>query len=372
MYCILHHFNIHTHHSYPIYLGAISCYSCFFLTMPILTVSVLGAVAQDLITVVNRLPDDGETVVAKEFKMQGGGKGSNSAVATYRLSRPNPKNSPNAHNKIDDNDLRVRMIGAVGEDEFGPPLKENLAKHGLNVDGVRVLKGQSTAVANILVEAGNGANRIMQYPGAADALEPADFMTLESLGGGVAPDLVISQLEIRRETIVQAIETANREGVDVLLNPAPAGYLIPDIYPKITHLVMNETEAVLLSGCEPEDMQNQTGWAKVTEHFLNLGVKNVVVTLGQKGAFYSNVSGSGYVEAEKNCTVIDTSGAGCVPRLLLRLHCRIHIISLENSNTGIIGIVLWVRTQRNTWHRSKRVSGISGLRYSTDAKRQHV
>lgn len=341
--------------------------------MPFFTVSVLGGVAQDLITVVNRLPEDGETVVAKEFKMQGGGKGANSAVASYRLSCPNPKNGPNAHTEADDNYLRVRMVGAVGEDEFGPKLKEKLAKHGLNVDGVRVLKGQSTSVANILVEAGDGANRIMQYPGAADALEPADFMTLESLGGGVVPDLVIMQLEIRRETIIQAIETANREGVEVLLNPAPASYLIPDIYPNITHLIMNETEAVLLSECEPKDMQNQTGWATVTKHFLNLGVKNVVVTLGQKGAFYSNVSGSGYVEAEKNCTVIDTSGAGCVPRLLLCLHCRIPIFSLENTNTGInIGIVLWVRTQRNTWHRSKMVNGISGLQYSTDAKRQHV
>lgn len=293
--------------------------------MPILTVSVLGGVVQDLTTIVDRLPDDGETVIANDFTMQGGGKGSNSAVATYRLTRPNPKNRPNARNEAADDDLRVRMVGAVGEDEFGPTLKENLAKHGINVDGVRVLKGQSTAVANILVEAGTGANRIMQYPGAAYALEPTDFMTLESLGGGVAPDLVISQLEIRRDTIEQAIETANREGVEVLLNPSPARYLMPDIYPMIAHLVMNETEAVLLSGCEPDDIQNQNGWTKVAEYFLNLGVKNIVVTLGEKGAYYSNESGSGYVEAEKNCTVIDTSGAGCVPRRLLRLHRRIRV-----------------------------------------------
>lgn len=304
--------------------------------MPTFTVSVLGGVAQDLITVVNRLPKDGETVVAKEFKIQGGGKGANSAVATYRLSRPNPKNGPSALHKADDNDLQVRMVGAVGKDEFGPTLKENLAKHGLNVDGVRVLKGQSTSVANILVEAGNGANRIMQYPGAANALEPADFMTLESLGGGVVPDLVISQLEIRQETIMQAIETANRAGIEVLLNPAPASYLIPDIYPKITHLIMNEIEAVLLSECEPEDLQDQTGWAKVTKHFLNLGVKNVVITLGQKGAFYSNVSGSGHVEAEKNCTVIDTSGAGCVPPASCYVCIAAFLSSrLGNTNTGM-------------------------------------
>lgn len=312
--------------------------------MPILTVSVLGGVVQDFTTIVDRLPDDGETVVANGFTMQGGGKGSNSAVAAYRLSRPNPKNRPNARNEAVDDDLRVRMVGAVGEDEFGPTLKENLAKHGINVDGVLVLKGQSTAVANILVEAGTGANRIMQYPGAAYALEPTEFMTLESLGGGVAPDLVISQLEIRRDTIEQAIETANREGVEVLLNPSPARYLMPDIYPMIAHLVMNETEAVLLSECEPDDIQNQTGWSDIAEYFFNLGVKNVVVTLGEKGAYYSNEFGSGYVEAEKNCTVIDTSGAGCVPRRLLRLHRRIPVFSLGDTNTGIIGIALWVRT----------------------------
>lgn len=272
---------------------------------------------QDLTTVTDRLPDDGETVIATSFTMQAGGKGSNSAVAIYRLTRPNPKNSPIAPQEGVD-DLRVRMVGAVGADEFGPLLRQNLTKCGVNVDGVRVLEGQSTAVANILVEAASGANRIMQYPGAGHALEPTEFMTLESLGGGVAPDLVIMQLEIHRDTIEQAIETAHREGVEVLLNPSPARYLMPEIYPMITHLVMNETEAVMLSECKPDDIANQTGWTSVAEYFLKLGVKNVVVTLGEKGAYYENESGSGHVEAEENCAILDTSGAGCVPHHIRR------------------------------------------------------
>lgn len=282
--------------------------------MPVRTISVLGGVTQDLTTITDRLPDNGETVIASTFTMQAGGKGANSAVATYRLTRPNPKNNANDHQRDIDDDIRVRMVGAVGGDEFGPPLKENLVNCGVSADGVRVIEGQLTGVANILVEAASGANRIMQYPGAAYALEPTEFMTLESLGGGVAPDLIIAQLEIRRDTIEQAIETAHREGIEVLLNPSPAVYLMPEIYPLISHLVMNETEAVLLSECKPDDIVNQTGWASVAEYFLNLGVKNVVVTLGDKGAYYSNEFGSGYVEAEKNCTVLDTSGAGCVPR----------------------------------------------------------
>jgi ribokinase len=282
--------------------------------MPRRTISVLGGVVQDLTTIVNRLPDDGETVIANSFTMQAGGKGANSAVAIHRLTRPNPKNRPDDQKEAADDDIQVRMVGAVGADEFGPVVRQNLMNCGVAVDGVRIMEGQSTAVANILVEAGSGANRIMQYPGAAYALEPADFMTLESLGGGVAPDLVISQLEIRRDAIEQAIETADREGVEVLLNPSPASYVMTDIYPMVGHLVMNETEAVMLSLCEPEDIENQTGWTNVAEYFHNLGVKNVVITLGKKGAYYSNEFATGYVEAEKNCTVLDTSGAGCVPR----------------------------------------------------------
>lgn len=336
------------------------------------TVSVLGGVVQDLTTITDRLPDDGETVTATSFTMQAGGKGSNSAVAIYRLTRPNPKNSLISHQEAVDEDLRVRMVGAVGLDEFGPVLKQKLGECGVNVEGVRVLEGQKTAVANILVEAASGANRIMQYPGAGHALKPTDFMTLESLGGGVAPDLVIMQLEIRRETIEQAIETAHREGVEVLLNPSPARYLMPEIYPMITHLVMNETEAVMLSECKPDDIVNQTGWTSVAEYFLKLGVKNVVVTLGEKGAYYENESGSGHVEAEKNCTILDTSGAGCVPRHPRRFRYRVRVFSLADTDTCATGIALWVHTQRNTWHRSRRADGTLGLQYSMDAKRQHV
>ena len=282
--------------------------------MPQYTIAVLGGVVQDLTTIVNRLPDNGETVVASTITMQAGGKGSNSAVACYRLTRPNPINNPDNDGGArynPDNDIRVHMVSAVGgADNFGPPLKENLIKCGVNVDGVRTIEGQKTAVANILVEKDSGENRIMHYPGAGYNLKPAEFMTLESLGGGVAPDLLIAQLEVGRDTVEQAIVTADREGVEVLLNPSPAEFLMPRIYAMVSHLVMNKSEAETLSLIEPNDIENQTGWAKVSKHFLKLGVKNVVITLGDKGAYYSNDMGSGYVEAEKNCSVLDTSGAG--------------------------------------------------------------
>ncbi|KAL9043603.1 MAG: hypothetical protein Q9214_003216 [Letrouitia sp. 1 TL-2023] len=287
--------------------------------MPI-TVSVFGGVVQDLLTITDRPPDDGETVVASSFSMAPGGKGSNSAVAVHRLTRSKPKkkepsaeaaNGPTLADLTYDDDINVRMVGAVGTlDGFGEPLKKNLVECGVNVDGVRVVEGERTAVANILVDAETKANRIMQFPGAAYSVQAEDFMTAESLGGGIRPDLLICQLECHRSAVEQAIETAGREGIDVLLNPSPAFFLMPEYYPHITHLVMNETEAVLLSKMEADDVEQQS-WSKVATYFIaELGVKNVVVTLGEKGAYYHNEITSGSVPAEANLTIRDTSGAG--------------------------------------------------------------
>ncbi|KAL8827855.1 MAG: hypothetical protein Q9191_002936 [Dirinaria sp. TL-2023a] len=267
----------------------------------------MGGITRDLATITDRLPDDGETVVASGFTEQPGGKGASAAVACYRLTRPNPKGLPQAD---DENGVRVRIVGAVGADEFGGPMKDNLLSCGVNVDGVRVIEGQATAVNNIILEKDSGANRIMQYPGAAYALESTEFVTPESLGGGVAPDLLISQLEIRRDTVEQALRTANRAEIEVMMKPSPAFFLLTPLYRMISHLIMNESEASLLSDCSPVDSENENGWSQIAEYFHNLGVNNVVITLGEKGAYYSNEGGASYVEAEKNCTVLDTSGAG--------------------------------------------------------------
>lgn len=269
----------------------------------------------DLLTIADRVPDRGETITSTRFSTHHGGKGANSAVAAYRLSHNNPKNS--GHTPVMGGETQVRMIGAVGADEFGPPLKEKLTASGVNTDGIRVVKDQPTGVGVVLVEEDFGENRILFHPGANYDLLPSEFTTLASLAGGVKPDLLISQLELRRETIEQVIETASREGIDVLLNPAPASYLMPRIYRMVTHLIVNETEAVMLS---PSDIDRQDGWANVGNYFLRLGVKNVVVTLGAQGAYYLNESGGGYVEAEKQCIVVDTTGAGYVLNHTLRCY----------------------------------------------------
>lgn len=71
------------------------------------------------------------------------------------------------------------------------------------------------------------------------------------------------------------MQAARRKGVETILNPAPAVPLPEQAYQGLCHLIVNETEAVTLSGIE-----NPTNWNEVAAVFISRGVKNVIITLG--------------------------------------------------------------------------------------------
>lgn len=101
--------------------------------------------------------------------------------------------------------------------------------------------------------------------------------------------------------------------MDVLLNPAPAVQLPDDVYARLGHLIVNESEAAILTGRGVEEVESENfEWDGVTGEFLGKGVRNVVVTLGAKGAFYrsSGMEKGKLVKAERVERVVDTTAAG--------------------------------------------------------------
>ena len=265
------------------------------------TITIIGSLNTDLVTHTPRVPAGGETLTATSFSTGGGGKGANQAVACARLSRQRSSST---------SDIAVKMVGGVGADEFGPAHIDAMKRDGIDTSGIRVVEDKTTGVAVILVESGSGENRILLNPGANHTLQPEDFLAAESLGTP-RPDLIIMQLEIRLETVLQILETAKKAGVDVLLNPAPAVKLPEEVYGAITHLVVNESEAAILSGRSVEEVEVEGfKWEELAGEFLRKGVRNVVVTLGAKGAYYATAGRSGYVKAEKVEKVVDTTAAG--------------------------------------------------------------
>lgn len=267
-------------------------------------ITIIGSLNTDLVTVTSRIPSGGETLTASSFSTGPGGKGANQAVACARLSRPKSLASSGS-------EVTVQMIGAVGSDEFGFRLISGLEKDGIETSCINVVDGQSTGVAVILVEELSGENRILLSPGANHSLLPEHFRVVESLGVE-RPELVILQLEIPLETALSVIRTAEKANIPVLLNPAPAVELPAEVFKSIDHLILNESEAAILSGYDSASFDKaDMDWGSITDRFLQKGVKNVVVTLGEKGAYASRKLGGGLmIEANKDVKVVDTTAAG--------------------------------------------------------------
>ncbi|CAN8105944.1 unnamed protein product [Discula destructiva] len=265
----------------------------------------------DMIFETERIPDIGESMDTQTLSTLPGGKGANTAIATYRASRPNPgRISPGDHEPSGHN-LLVFMNGAIGDDAFGATLKSKLNQQGVDVSGVRTVQNERSGTCVVIMETEFGDSRNLAYQGANMKWTPRERRSVECLAGGATPNLVIAHLGVRREEVELVLEAARRTGVDTLLNPSPAVYLVNSTYKNLTHLVVNETEAALLSGRNVDELHDPAAWQEAAEDFINLGVRNVVITLGEKGAYYATSEGfKGVVDAEKNIVVVDTTGAG--------------------------------------------------------------
>jgi ribokinase len=250
-----------------------------------------------------------------------------------------------------------------------------LEENGVDISGVRIRKDEKTGVAIVIVDDRTGENRILVSPNAnfiwsVDEVwrDLGDFFTPpvimeedyekkmkkmkeEGKKEGKKEDeeedfeLIILQLEIPLEIVCQIIQSAKqrKKNVHVLLNAAPARKLPREIYPGVTHLILNESEAKLLSSDSDSDSdsptptpsnenENETTPKEEKEEekeeeqtaskFLKWGVQNVIITLGARGAYYASSSSSSSSSSiiQKGHqpiptpvpvqNVIDTTGAG--------------------------------------------------------------
>lgn len=111
------------------------------------------------------------------------------------------------------------------------------------------------------------------------------------------------------------VELARAGGTRVILNPAPAQELPEDIYENLTYLIMNETEAAILSGRPPKSVSLSSDLDSVAADFIKKGVVNVIITLGADGVFYRKNTSlregkSGERVPAIKTKVVDTTAAG--------------------------------------------------------------
>lgn len=247
-------------------------------------ITVVGSLNMDLVTNIKKTPKVGETTLGEGLDRIPGGKGANQAAAMAKLNG------------------NVAMIGRVGEDEYGQILKNSLNKDGVTVKNIKVSK-ESTGVALIMVNE-NGDNSIVVIPGANFDLTNNDIA--EAIETIKESNILVTQLETPLETVKHALETAKRLNKYTILNPAPAKKLSKEIIRNIDLLTPNETELELLSGVS---INNEEDILKAGKVMINQGVKELVITLGDKGALYINENTHKYFKGYK-VKAVDTTAAG--------------------------------------------------------------
>ena len=249
-------------------------------------VVVVGSINIDLVTKAERIPVEGETIAGSDFQIHPGGKGANQAVAVARLGYP------------------VRMIGCLGNDAFGEQLRNYLEGAGVDVAGVATLPGPS-GVAVILV-ADNGENCIVITPGANAQLTSLDLeKNIEIIRSA---GLVLTQLEIPLETVLHLATICVREEVPLILDPAPARELPPDLLRKVAWLTPNETEAEFFTG--NTNGPNAKDPAATAQMLMTQGIQNVVLKLGGRGAYLASAKGLRQLLPSFSVKAVDTTAAG--------------------------------------------------------------
>ncbi|MGN0944756.1 MULTISPECIES: ribokinase [Fusobacterium] len=247
-------------------------------------VVVAGSINMDLVTVCERAPKGGETLFGKEFFQVPGGKGANQAVAIGKLG------------------TQVTMLGKIGNDSFGKDLVASMKNSGVNTEYIEN-SASSTGIAKIIVEA-NGQNRILVVSGANMDVDRAYIdRHIDVINNS---DILVTQLEIPIDTVEYVLKKAKEAGKITILNPAPAAQLNDEIIKNSDIIIPNESELGIITGM-PANTLNEIEAA--AQKLLNMGVKELIVTLGSQGSLHLNKKGSTLHSAYK-VNAVDTTAAG--------------------------------------------------------------
>jgi len=246
---------------------------------------IIGSSNTDMVIKSNSIPKPGETIIGGDFYSFQGGKGANQAVAASKLGG------------------KVIFICKVGDDSLGSKSIKEYESHGINTEYICVEKDEHTGVALIMVDK-EGENLISVASGANSKLKIKDIAFIEKK---LKPnDLVLIQLEIPLEVVEFIISLCYRLRIKLILNPAPF-QKIDDDYLKCIHTITpNMIEAESLTGIKVFDIDS----SRVAAHkLIDKGIKNVFITMGNKGVFYITEDREGHI-LPKKVKAIDSTAAG--------------------------------------------------------------
>ena len=251
------------------------------------SICVFGVFVADLCFFGETIPVKGQTVLGKNHIVGPGGKGSNQAIAAARLKGD------------------VHFITKIGQDSHADMALKLYKKAQINTNSIIQDKNLSTGVAGIMIDE-KGHNAINVVAGAAAHLNNEDID--QNLNTIKNSKIFLTQLETPEQVTLYALSKAKENNCVTILNPAPARKIEEEYFKLIDYFTPNETEAEFYLN---KKIKSENDIKEAANQFLKKGIKNIIITLGEKGVYYSNGKEDYFVEACKlKNNVVDTTGAG--------------------------------------------------------------
>ena len=249
-------------------------------------ISVLGIFVADISFSGNKIPSIGETILGDSYNVGPGGKGCNQAIAIARLGG------------------KVSFISKLGKDSYADLALKTLKENNINLSTIIQSPNLQTGVAGIMLDKKNGKNAINVIVGAPSTLTISEINNhINTIKNS---KIFLTQLEVPKDVTLHCLKIAKENNVITILNPAPAAEISKEFFNYIDYFTPNETEAEFYTGIK---VSNEQKAKEASIKLLNLGLKKVIITLGEKGLFYSDGNENIYLKA-RSLKAIDTTGAG--------------------------------------------------------------
>ena len=249
-------------------------------------ISVLGIFVADISFLGPKIPSVGETILGNNYNIGPGGKGCNQAIAIARLGK------------------KVNFISKIGKDDYGQLALNTLNQNKIDTSTIIQSSKHQTGVAGIMVDKKTGKNAINVITGAPSTLTVDEIN--QSIDTIKNSKIFLTQLEIPKDVTFYSLKKAKENNVLTILNPAPASKISKEIFNYVDYFTPNETEAEFYTGIK---ITNEKEAKEASIKLLNLGLKKIIITLGEKGLFYSDGTEEIYLKATP-VKSIDTTGAG--------------------------------------------------------------
>ncbi len=253
-----------------------------------MSICVFGIFVADICFFADSIPVAGQTILGEKYIIGPGGKGSNQAIAAARAGG------------------EVSFISKVGSDNYADLAISLYKDSGINYDGLEIDENESTGSAGILINRKTGENAINVVPGAAGTI--GKNLIDKNLSIIKDSTIFLTQLETPKDVTLYALKEAKSQNCITILNPAPSSEIPDDYFQYIDFFTPNETEASFYFN---KPVKNEDDCKVAAKYFLEKGVKNILITLGERGCYFKNKGEEFLMPASQlNKPVVDTTGAG--------------------------------------------------------------